>query len=254
MLTVVQIPVLTDNYVYLLNDSSSGQTAVVDPAVAAPVLAELKRRDWTLHYILNTHHHGDHVGGNLPLKRTTGCEIVGFSEDKHRIPGISIALTEGDVFSLGETRFEILATPGHTIGHCAYYVREAKALFCGDTLFAMGCGRLFEGTPEQMWQSLQKLTNLPEDTRVYCAHEYTLSNARFALSLQPWSITLNNRLTQIEKIRAKNQSTVPTTLAEERRFNPFLTADDAAWPDRLGLSGRSAVEVFARIRQLKDAF
>ena len=167
MLDIVQIPVLTDNYIYLLHDSVSGETAVVDPALAKPVLDLLESKDWQLTYILNTHHHWDHVGGNLELKQKTGCKIIAAYADSERIPGIDRGVFEHDVISLGEHQAIVIETSGHTIGHIVYYFAKDEALFCGDTLFAMGCGRLFEGTAEQMWTSLQKLKVLPPSIRVY---------------------------------------------------------------------------------------
>src|SRR5579875_3693668 len=179
-LIIRQIPVLKDNYVYLLHEPKRDVTAAVDPAVAAPVLKMLADTGWRLTHILNTHHHGDHTGGNLELKAATGCTIVGPRADRARIPGIDVELGEGDEYALGAAVARVFDVPGHTRGHIAYWFSGSRALFCGDTLFLMGCGRLFEGTPAQMWTSLSKLRALPPDTRVYCAHEYTQSNARFA--------------------------------------------------------------------------
>jgi hydroxyacylglutathione hydrolase len=178
MLEIVTLPVLDDNYIYLVHEPLSGETAAVDPAVAEPVLMQLRQNNWKLTTIFNTHHHSDHIGGNLELKRQTGCRIIASEHDRHRIPGIDQTVNEGDVVSLGKQQARILFTPGHTLGHIVYYFEQDKLLFCGDTLFAMGCGRLFEGTADQMWQSLQKLKTLPPDTQIYCTHEYTLNNGR----------------------------------------------------------------------------
>ncbi|MDT8406166.1 MAG: hydroxyacylglutathione hydrolase [Methylococcales bacterium] len=254
MLIIEQLPVLADNYVYLLQDSATSQTAVVDPAIAKPVQDALAARGWTLHYILNTHHHGDHVGANLALQQATGCQIVGFADDRARIPGLTLPVNDGASIALGDTVFEVIATPGHTLGHCCYYCPEHQALFCGDTLFVMGCGRVFEGTPGQLWQSLCKLRQLPESTRVFCAHEYTLNNARFALSLTPASTALQQRLQHIQQRRSQRHSTVPSTLAEERQFNPFMNADDPAWRTRLNMPGADDMAIFTRLRALKDTF
>ncbi|GAB4351739.1 MAG: hydroxyacylglutathione hydrolase [Methylohalobius crimeensis] len=254
MLEIVQLPVLSDNYVYLLHEPESDRTAVVDPAEAGPVLAALKTRGWRLTHVLNTHHHWDHVGANLALKEATGCKIVGFRGDSGRIPGIDRQVIEDDIVALGAARATVLEVPGHTRGHIAYWFPEEDALFCGDTLFALGCGRLFEGTPEHMWNSLDKLRDLPDSTRVYCAHEYTLSNARFALTLEPDYPPLLDRVRQVESLRAEGLPTVPSTLGEEKATNPFLRVDDPAFQARLEMRGDPAVAVFAEVRRRKDRF
>lgn len=251
---VHQIPVLSDNYVYLARDRASGQTAVVDPAVAKPVLAAAERLGWTISHIFNTHHHGDHVGGNLEIKAATGCTIVGPKADRARIPGIDIEVDEGDIATLGQAEAEVFFVPGHTRGHIAYWFKESAALFCGDTLFALGCGRLFEGTPKQMWSSLSKLRVLPAETRVYCAHEYTQANARFALSVEPDNQALVERSAAIDKARAQDQPTVPSTLGEELATNPFLRADQPSLAANIGLSASDPVAVFAEVRHRKDVF
>ena len=201
MLEIVQIPVLRDNYIYLLHDPVSGSTAVVDPAVAEPVLQALRERGWRLDYILNTHHHADHVDGNLQLKQYSGCRIIASQTDSGRIPGLDIAVNDGDRFLLGEQRLSVIATPGHTLGHSVYDWADSAALFCGDTLFSLGCGRLFEGSPAQMWQSLQRLKALPPATGVYCAHEYTQANGRFALTLEPDNAALLRRIAEVIALR-----------------------------------------------------
>lgn len=253
-LEIVQIPVLNDNYIYLAHDPATGQTAAVDPAVSGPVLDELRRRGWTLTHILNTHHHGDHVGGNLELKTETGCVIVGPRADRERIPGIDIALGDGDRYRLGNAEAEVFDVPGHTRGHIAYWFADSAALFCGDTLFAMGCGRLFEGTPAQMWASLSKLARLPDETRVYCAHEYTEANGRFALAIEPDNRALQRRMAEVRALRAAGKPTVPSRLDEEQATNPFLRPDSAEIQRNLDMSGADPVAVLARTRALKDGF
>ncbi len=253
-LQIRQIPVLNDNYVYLIHDPQTGATGVVDPAVVDPVVAQLDTEGWRLSHILNTHHHGDHVGGNLELKRKTGCTIVGPRADAARIPGIDVAVGEGDSYRFGGFEAKVFDVPGHTRGHIAYWFPDAAALFCGDTLFALGCGRLFEGTPAQMWASLSKLAALPDDTRVYCAHEYTAANARFALTVEPGNAALKARAEAIAKRRAQGLPTVPSTLAEERATNPFLRPDSPDLRRTLHLEGADAVAVFAETRARKDRF
>jgi hydroxyacylglutathione hydrolase len=254
MLQIEQIPVLSDNYVYLVHEARAGVTAVVDPAVAEPVSERLEAKGWKLDWILSTHHHADHTGGNLELKRATGCRVAGAKKDRARIPGIDVQLEEGDRLELGEATAEIFETPGHTSGHISYWFAEAKALFCADTLFSLGCGRLFEGTPSQMWSSLQKLARLPDDAVVYCGHEYTQSNARFALSVDPDNQPLKDRAAEIDRQRSANRPTVPTRLGEEKLANPFLRPNDPGIRKVLNMADASDVEVFAEIRRRKDSF
>lgn len=253
-LRIEQLPVLRDNYVYLLRDETTAACAAVDPSVAAPVLATLDRLGWKLTHIFNTHHHHDHTGGNLELKRATGCTIVGHGRDAARVPGIDVRVSDGDEVALGTATAKVLDVSGHTVGHIAYWFAAEGALFCGDTLFSLGCGRLFEGTPAQMWASLMRLRELPDDTRVYCGHEYTESNARFALHLDPDNPALHRRAQQVRQLRAQGLPTVPSLLAEERVANPFLRADDARFRDAAGLAGRDPIETFAEIRRRKDVF
>ena len=254
MLAIQQIPVLNDNYIYLIHDPESKETAVVDPAVAEPVLSVLKQKNWQLNYILNTHHHGDHVGANLTLKKQTQCKIVGSAADQQRIPGIDIKLNEGDTFKLGNHEFQVINCSGHTIGHIAFYQPAANALFCGDTLFAMGCGRLFEGSAEQMLQSLKKLSSLPLDTKVYCAHEYTAANAQFALSVEPDNTDLLKAIEHIKQLRGNNQPTVPTTVEQELATNPFLRTDSPDIRQTLAMQEASQLAVFTELRQRKNHF
>ena len=254
MLSIIQIPVLTDNYIYLIHERVSDETAVVDPALALPVLDVLDKKGWRLNCILNTHHHWDHVGGNLELKQKTGCKIIAPQSDRHRIPGIDIGVSEGDVITLGAGMARVISTPGHTSGHIVYHFAEDNALFCGDTLFAMGCGRLFEGSAEQMWDSLQKLKALPASTRIYCTHEYTQTNGRFALSVEPDNTQLQQKMIEVQRLRAENKPTVPSTIEQERATNPFFRSDSINIQKTLGLEGQSPVRVFTELRKRKDSF
>lgn len=240
MLELVQIPVLTDNYVYLIHEPDSGATAVIDPAVSEPVLAVLAARHWRLSHILCTHHHGDHVGGNLDLKSATGALVVGAARDRARIPGLDIDVAEGDEVYIGQATAKVIETPGHTLAHICYWFEEDALLFCGDTLFSLGCGRLFEGTAHQMWDSFAKIRALPPRTRLCCAHEYTRSNARFALTVEPGNRDLAARAAEVERLAVQGIPTVPTTLGQELAVNPFLRAAD--------------VHEFAERRRRKDTF
>lgn len=253
-LEIKQIPVLNDNYVYLAHCPETGQTAVVDPAVAGPVLETLAKTGWTLTHILNTHHHNDHTGGNLELKAATGCTIVGPKADKDRIPGIDVMVGDGDSYALGNSIAKVFDVPGHTRGHIAYWFEDSDALFCGDTLFVMGCGRLFEGTPAQMVHSLAKFDALPGQTRVYCAHEYTQSNGRFALTVEPNNDALQSLMKDVDAKRAKGLPTVPSTLAQERATNPFLRPSSKGLQAAIGMAGANIVDVFAEVRRRKDHF
>ncbi len=254
MLDIRQIPVLNDNYVYLVREPASGAVAVVDPAVSAEVLAEANKLGWRITHILNTHHHGDHVGGNLDIKAATGCTIVGPGTDTARIPGIDVPMNDGDSFMLGQEAAKVFFVPGHTRGHIAYWFKESDALFCGDTMFSIGCGRLFEGTPAQMWNSLSRLRDLPDPTRIYCAHEYTASNVRFAVTVEPNNKALRDYEAEVADKRAQNIPTVPSTLKLERAANPFLRADQPDLQAAIDMVGKSSVEVFAEVRHRKDVF
>lgn len=254
MLEIVQLPLLTDNYSYLLHDDVKDETAVVDPAEAEPILQALKERDWQLDYIFNTHHHWDHVDGNLELKNRTDCTIIGSEPDKLRIPCLDRSVKEGDTIQLGSHKARIIETFGHTRGHIVYHFADDNALFCGDTLFVMGCGRLFEGTAEELWHSLQKLKALPPDTRVYCAHEYSETNGRFATTVDPNNRALQEKMLKIRQLRQQGLSTVPSTIAEELETNPFLRTDNPELRAHLNCLEADEIAVFTKLRQLKDYF
>jgi len=240
-LEIVRIPVLSDNYVWLVHDPASAETVVIDPAVAEPVLAEAAARGWRISQIWNTHWHPDHTGGNAAVRDATGATITGPAAEAARIPTLDVMAGEGDILRIGDLEATVIDTPGHTTGHIAFHLPGAAAVFVGDTLFAMGCGRLFEGTPADMHASMRKLAALPDDTAVYCGHEYTLGNARFAAATEPGNPAIADRLRRVEAQRAAGEATVPTTIGLERATNLFLRAHDA---DELGTL-RAAKDRFA---------
>ena len=240
MLDIVRIPVLSDNYVWLVHEPGSGETTVVDPAVAEPVLAEAERRGWRLTQIWNTHWHPDHTGGNAAIKAATGCTVTAPAAEAARIPTLDRAVSEGDTVCLGEVEAEVIEVPAHTAGHIAYLLPTECAAFVGDTLFAMGCGRLFEGTAAQMHANMQRLAALPPDTLIYCAHEYTLANGRFALTVEPDNRALAERVEAMRAMRERGEVTLPTTVALELATNPFVRA--------------GSVGEFAERRRAKDDF
>lgn len=237
---IAPVPAFSDNYLWLAHDCESGSTAVVDPGDGEAVLAAAEARGWTIDAIFNTHWHPDHTGGNRKVMEATGATIYGPAAEGEKVPGIDVALKEGDRVRLGRHEAEVWEVPGHTLGHIAYIFRDDGLAFVGDTLFAMGCGRLFEGTAEQMFTSLGRIAGLPEDTRLYPAHEYTLSNARFAAHAAPGDSAIAERLTKVAAMRERDEITLPTTVAEERATNPFVRA--------------GTVEEFARLRTMKDNF
>ncbi len=254
MLEIIQIPVLNDNYIYLIHEPNANKTAVIDPAISEPVIEVLESKNWSLDYIFNTHHHSDHIGGNLALKKAFNCIIFASEADRHRIPGLDKGLKDGDSLAFGNETVHIIATPGHTSGHIVYHFPDSQAVFCGDTLFSLGCGRLFEGSAEQMWHSLQKIKQLPESSKIFPAHEYTLTNAKFAITLEADNPALMNKLAEVEQLRKENKSTLPVALKEELACNPFLREDSSSIRQNLNMSDSDSIEVFAAIRQLKDKF
>lgn len=239
-LEIVRIPVLSDNYVWLVHEPVSGETMVVDPSVSAPVLAEADSRGWKITQIWNTHWHADHTGGNAEIKAATSCTITGPSAEAHRIPTLDVQVSGGHVVRIGDIQATVIDVPAHTAGHIAYSLPTENAVFVGDTLFAMGCGRLFEGTAAQMFGNMQTLGALPEDTMVYCAHEYTQSNGRYALVAEPDNAALVARMAEVDILRSKGEATVPTTIKLERATNPFMRA--------------SSIEQLAERRAAKDSF
>jgi hydroxyacylglutathione hydrolase len=251
MTTEIQIvPCLSDNYAYLVKSGES--CAVVDPSEAAPVQAALKQRGWTLTHILNTHHHLDHCGGNLDLKRDTGAIVVGPGKDAARIPGLDVGVDEASGWEFDGRKVRVLEVPAHTKGAITFVI-DGNA-FTGDTLFLMGCGRLFEGDPQMMWTSLAKLMTLPDDTKVWCGHEYTQSNGRFALTLEPGNRALQARVAEVTAARGKGEPTVPANLGLEKQTNPFLRPDNAEIRKSLGMEKADTVAVFGEIRARKDRF
>ncbi|MDR3374237.1 MAG: hydroxyacylglutathione hydrolase [Ancalomicrobiaceae bacterium] len=253
-LSIHQFICRSDNFGVLLHDAETGATAAIDAPDEAAISAELARLGWHLTDILITHHHLDHVEGLPGLKATYGARVVGPKAEAGKIGHIDIAVEEGDAISFAGRAVEVLDVPGHTLGHIALHLPEEKLAFVGDTLFALGCGRILEGAPRQMWTSLVKIAGLPGDTSVYCGHEYTLSNGRFALSVDGDNEALIERMKEVEALRAADKPTLPTTIAEEIATNPFLRASAAAVKQRLGMASAAEVDVFARLRQMKNDF
>ncbi|CAN7553666.1 hydroxyacylglutathione hydrolase [Phenylobacterium sp. LjRoot225] len=249
-LTVHQFPCLEDNYGFLVRDEASGLAACIDTPDAGAILRELSKLGWTLALILNTHWHPDHAGGNQEVKAATGAQVVGPAEVT-RLTSLDREVRGGDHVMLGETRFEVIESGGHTLGHVAYHDAADRIAFVGDTLFALGCGRLFEGQPDQMWASLQRLADLPDETRVYCAHEYTAANARFALSVDD-DPAVKARAGAVFAARERGEPTVPTTIGLEKATNPFLRAPQLA--ERVGAAGEPDFKAFAAVRAAKDVF
>ncbi|MGC9368828.1 MAG: hydroxyacylglutathione hydrolase [Paracoccaceae bacterium] len=253
-LEIVTLPCLSDNYAYLLHDAGTGATAVVDVPDAAPIEAALADRGWRLTDILITHHHWDHVDGVEPLRKATGARVVGAAADAHRLPPLDLQVAEGDTVTVGDETATVIDVSGHSLGHIAYYFPDSRAVFTADSLMALGCGRLFEGTPEMMWDSLSKLAALPSDTLVYSGHEYTSSNAKFARTIEPENGALISRCDAIAAARAKGEPTVPALLSEELATNPFLRANLPEVKAALGMAEAPDAQVFAEIRKRKDHF
>ena len=247
------IPCLSDNFSYLIHDNKSGKVSIVDPAeykACDSVIKKYKKLD----FILNTHHHADHVDGNLELKKKYNSKILGFELDKHRIPGIDILLKENQKHKIGKLEFEVIFVPGHTKGHVAFFFFKEKVVFTGDTLFSLGCGRVFEGTHEEMFNSLNKIKKLPPDTKIYCGHEYTKSNLNFCLKYDSKNTFLKKKEIEIQKKLSSNQPTIPTILGQEIKTNIFFRCNDPEIRHTLGLKDSSEAKVFSKLRDLKDSF
>lgn len=251
---IYQFLCLEDNYGVLLHNPQGGVTATIDVPDADAALTALQTTGWQLTHIFCTHHHVDHTAGIRELKKATGCTVYAPRAEQSKIPEVDIGLADGDTIDFGGMTVEVFATPGHTLGHIVYYVPSEKLLFAADTLFPLGCGRVFEGTMEGMWNSLQKLMRLSSDTVVYCGHEYTASNARFALTIEPGNQALQDRAREVERLRSEGKPTVPTTIGVELATNPFLRASSPEIRERLNMLEESDAAVFGEIRRRKDRF
>jgi hydroxyacylglutathione hydrolase len=253
-LTIHQFWCRSDNFGVLVHEPEHGLTAAIDTPDPEPIRAELAAQGWTLTHIFTTHHHGDHTAGHAALKSETGCTIIAPAKEAAKIPGVDVTVAEGDEFDFGGHTVRVIETPGHTAGHVTYWLPDDGVAFAGDTLFSLGCGRLFEGDGPMMWASLQKLMQLPPETLVYCGHEYSQSNAAFALSVEPGNPALQQRAKQIAELRSNGLATVPFTIEAELSQNPFLRPDSPEIQQRLGLIGHPLATIFTELRRLKDAF
>jgi len=251
---IITIPCLTDNYAYIIYDNNSKTVGVVDPSEAIPVISFLKKKNLKLNYILNTHHHFDHIGGNIELKKIYNAKIVGFMDDKHRIPGIDITLKNDEKWNFGNSTVKIFHIPGHTLGHICFFFEKEKAVFTGDTLFSLGCGRIFEGNHKQMLTSLNKIKKLPKDTMIYCGHEYTYKNAQFCMKYDKNNLELKKKFEKIKKLRSENLPTIPSSLEDELRSNIFLRCDQSDLKIKLNMQNQEDFKVFQKVRDLKDNF
>ena len=251
---VTPVKCLTDNYAYIIYNDNSKIVGVVDPSESAPIITYLKKKNLKLNYILNTHHHFDHIGGNIELKKIYSAKVVGFVGDRHRIPGIDIALKNNEQWNFGNSIIKILHIPGHTLGHICFFFEMEKLVFTGDTLFSLGCGRIFEGDHKQMLESLDKIKKLPKSTKIYCGHEYTYKNAEFCIKHDSDNINLKKKFENIKKLRAQNLPTVPTSLEDELNSNIFLRCDQNDLKIKLNMENNEDYKVFRKVRDLKDAF
>ena len=251
---ITPIPCLTDNYAYIIYDKTSKTVGVVDPSEAKPIISFLKKKNLKLNYVLNTHHHFDHIGGNIELKKEYNSKIIGFAGDKHRIPGIDITLENDERLKFGNSTLKVFHIPGHTSGHICFFFEKEKIAFTGDTLFSLGCGRIFEGTHEQMLNSLNKIKKLPRDTMIYCGHEYTYKNAEFCMKYDVENTDLKKKFEKIKKLRSENLPTIPTSLEDELKLNIFLKCDQNDLKSKLNMKNQEDFKVFRKVRDLKDAF
>ena len=251
---ITPIPCLTDNYAYIVNDKDSNTVGVIDPSEAKPIISFLNKEKLNLNYILNTHHHFDHIGGNTELKKLYGAKVVGFLGDEHRIPGIDIKLKSDEKWIFGDSIVKILHIPGHTLGHICFFFEKEKIAFTGDTLFSLGCGRIFEGDHKQMLSSLNKIKNLPKKTKIYCGHEYTYKNAEFCLKHDIKNNDLVKYFEKIKKLRSNNLPTIPSILEDELKSNIFLRCDKNDLKIKLNMQNIDDLKVFKKVRELKDAF
>jgi hydroxyacylglutathione hydrolase len=253
-LQVHQFPTRSDNFGVLIHDPKTEATAAIDAPDAEELLAALHDKGWTLTHILTTHHHHDHTAGNAIVKRMTGCTIIGPALEAGSIPAIDVKVAEGDTIDIGNAKATVIETPGHTKGHVSYYFPEDEIVFVGDTLFSVGCGKLLEGDAKTMWGSLQKLMILPPETRVYCGHEYTDKNCRFALTIEPENEALRARAAEAAALTEKGEATLPTTIGDELATNPFLRPSSPDIQKRLGMEGKPLWEIFGEVRKRKDRF
>jgi len=248
------IPCLSDNYAYIINDDKTNTVGIVDPSESLPIINFLKKKNLKPNYILNTHHHYDHIGGNTELKKMYNVKIVGFINDKHRIPGIDIMLRDNEEWIFGNSKVNVMHIPGHTLGHICFYFENEKILFTGDTLFSLGCGRIFEGTHKQMLKSLEKIKTLPKETKIYCGHEYTYKNAEFCMKYDKNNINLQKKFEKVKKLRSQNLPTIPTNIEEELKSNIFLRCDQNDLKIKLNMKNEEDFKVFKKVRDLKDIF
>jgi len=253
-LEIRQIHCRTDNYAVLVHDVASGETMVVDTPDAAAISEVLEAEGWKLTHILNTHHHADHTEGNMELKERYGARLLAAAADRERIPGIDKPLRDGDKVEFADHRIDVISVPGHTLGSLAFYFMDEKIVFTGDTLFSLGCGRMFEGDAETMWHSLDMLRHLPEDTLMYCGHEYTLNNGEFALTVEPGNKALRERVEEVRELMRQGRPALPVSIATEKATNPFLRPESAEIRENIGMTGVENYRVFAELRQRKDAF
>jgi len=251
---IIPISCLTDNYAYIISDDSFKTVGVVDPSEAQPVISFLEKKNIKLNYILNTHHHFDHIGGNSELKKKYNAKVLGFAGDKHRIPEIDITIKDNEKWMFGNSSVRILHVPGHTLGHICFFFEKEKIAFTGDTLFSLGCGRIFEGDHKQMLDSLNKIKNLPRETKIYCGHEYTYKNAEFCMKYENNNINLKKKFEKIKKLRSQNLPTIPSVLEEELKSNIFLRCDQKELKNKLNMKNQEDLEVFRKVRDLKDSF